>query len=263
MNSSRQPCVIRGAGNDLDIVRGCSCCPGITNSNDRRGIAWLAEQAGSSIFRVFVSGPAQRENAKQSSIDCNTTPPSTFTLDGTSHPDAILTTSMSLEVTLTDMMNNQDWKARYMVEDNIPEGRLQALIPPRPPSPLLNAFVHDSSIERAEPIAKQRQLFVSFGPCQTQLHRDCFDNIYVCAFGERHWTITAPNDTLEREPGSVSAASCAYEASDSIDFYRATLRAGDAIFVPANFWHSVRSDEAASVALNWYYGPIVFLQPNK
>lgn len=271
LQSRRQPCVIRGAGVDLDIVKGCNN-KSQSDNDSKGGVQWLAEQAGSSIFRVFVSGPVQDESAKNKSIgNNNTNAPSTFTLDGTNHPDTILTTSMSIDMTLTDMMNNQNWKSRYMVEDDLPQGPLHTIIPPRPPSPLLRAFVHDdggdSNSSDSDPVvvAKQRQLFVSFGQCQTQLHRDCFDNVYVCACGERHWTITAPDDKLAREAGSVSASmsapSSANEAHPATaggpDFISATLHAGDAIFVPAKFWHSVRSDQGESIALNWYYEPFV------
>ena len=52
-----------------------------------------------------------------------------------------------------------------------------------------------------------RQLFCSVGETRTQLHRDCFDNLYLCCFGARRWRVAhgGHGAALEREPGSVSA----------------------------------------------------------
>ena len=284
VQTQRQPFVIRCAGKNLEIVKRCSSRrrtadeEGVDtadgNSKERivTGIEWLAEQAGSTRFRVFVSRPAQKQQQQQQGTGVDNLPVSTFTLDGTDHPDAILTTSMSTEMTLEEMMKDENWHCRYMVEDDLgvttDNATLRSLVPLRPPSPLMlqaygNADSDDQSTTGTLREVKQRQLFVSFGPCQTQLHRDCFDNFYVCAFGLRHWKLLPPNESLAREAGSVSASIspsslCSSKGADGsgLGVVTTTLHAGDAIFVPADHWHSVRSDSSSSVALNWYFEPL-------
>ena len=289
VQTQRQPFVIRCAGRNLEIVKRCSSrrrtadeegvdtADGNSKKRIATGIEWLAEQAGSTRFRVFVSRPAQKQQQQQQQQQrpqqqgTDNLPASTFTLDGTDHPDAILTTSMSTEMTLEEMMKDENWHCRYMVEDDListDNATLQSLVPLRPPSPLMlqaygNADSDDQSTTGTLRKVKQRQLFVSFGPCQTQLHRDCFDNFYVCAFGLRRWTLLPPNESLAREAGSVSASLSPSSLSSSkgtdgsgLGLVTTTLHAGDAMFVPADHWHSVRSDSSSSVALNWYFEPL-------
>lgn len=274
----REPCVIRSSGNKLKIVKGCACSASGTAVEDGivGGAEWLAQQIGSTKFRVFVSRPAdaskkqQRDkslgnDANNANANANA---STFTLDGTDHPDTVLTTSMSMEMTLEEMLNDPHWRCRYMVEDDLPVDNtpLQSLVPTRPPSPLVQAYGNDDRDDHSNteplPEVKQRQLFVSFGPCQTQLHRDCFDNFYLCAFGERQWTLVPPNNELQREAGSVSASISPNSLHSSptadgpkLDVTTTTLRAGDVMFIPAHYWHSVRSMSPSSVAINWYFEP--------
>ena len=272
----REPCVIRSAGKKAEIVKGCTSTSSrgtAVEDGIASGVEWLVQHIGSTKFRVFVSRPATdtAQKRNKSKVDDDNANASTFTLDGTDHPDTVLTTSMSMEMTLEEMMNDQNWHCRYMVEDDLPadHATLQCLVPPRPPPPLLlQAYGSDdkddpsnSSIGPFPPV-KQRQLFVSFGPCQTQLHRDCFDNFYLCAFGERQWSLVPPNDGLQREDGSVSASISPNSlhtppTADGPKFNVKTtaLRAGDVIFVPAHYWHSVRSTSPSSVAINWYFEP--------
>lgn len=277
VQTRREPCVIRGAGNQLKIAKGCACSSRETAVEDGivgGGVEWLAQQIGSTKFRVFVSRPAdaskKQQQGKSFGNGANNANASTFTLDGTDHPDTVLTTSMSMEMTLEEMMNDPNWHCRYMVEDDLPVDNvpLQSLLPPRPPSPLLvQAYGIDdrndhSNVTEPLPAVKQRQLFVSFGPCQTQLHRDCFDNFYLCAFGERQWTLVPPNNELQREAGSVSASispnslhSLPKADGPKLDVTTMTLRAGDVMFIPAHYWHSVWSKSPSSVAINWYFEP--------
>ena len=275
VQTRREPCVIRSAGNHLKIAKGCACSSRETAVEDGivGGVQWLAQQIGSTKFRVFVSRPAdaakKQQQGKSFGNGANNTNASTFTLDGTDHPDTVLTTSMSMEMTLEEMMNDPNWHCRYMVEDDLPVDNvpLQSLLPPRPPSPLLvQAYGIDDRNDHSNteplPAVKQRQLFVSFGPCQTQLHRDCFDNFYLCAFGERQWTLVPPNNELQREAGSVSASispnslhSLPKADAPKLDVTTMTLRAGDVMFIPAHYWHSVRSKSPSSVAINWYFEP--------
>ena len=275
VQTRREPCVLRSAGNELKIVQGCGACSSRETAVEDGivgGVEWLAQQIGSTKFRVFVSQPADASlKQRQSKIldnDTDNANVSTFTLDGTDHPDTVLTTSMSMEMTLNEMMNDPNWHCKYMVEDDLlTNAHLQSLVPPRPPSPLLvqaygNDDRDDHSNTEALPEVKQRQLFVSFGPCQTQLHRDCFDNFYLCAFGERQWSLVPPNNELQREAGSVSASISPNSLHSSpeadgpkLDVTTTTLRAGDVMFIPAHYWHSVRSKSPSSVAINWYFEP--------
>ena len=270
----REPCVIRSAGKKAEIVKGCTSTSSrgtAVEDGIASGVEWLVQHIGSTKFRVFVSRPATdtAQKRNKSKVDDDNANASTFTLDGTDHPDTVLTTSMSMEMTLEEMMNDPNWHCRYMVEDDLPVDNvpLQSLLPPRPPSPLLvQAYGIDDRNDHSNteplPAVKQRQLFVSFGPCQTQLHRDCFDNFYLCAFGERQWTLVPPNNELQREAGSVSASispnslhSLPKADAPKLDVTTMTLRAGDVMFIPAHYWHSVRSKSPSSVAINWYFEP--------
>jgi len=288
-----RPCVIRGAGNEMDLVKKLSynnhksraCIETYSDTNNNKstpeaeedddnnqslpiGILWLAQQTGLTQFRVFVSKPKSRAPHPKSKI-ATRSQPATFTLDGTDHPDSILTTSMSRSMTLAETIHcsRHEWNSCYIVEDDIPPASpLHTLVPPVPPRSITNALCE--GLRTA--VVKQRQLFIALGECRTQVHRDSYDNVYVCVLGQRHWLLAPPNDEWAREENSVSASMAALGSGEG--WMSFTLDAGDAIFVPKDWWHSVRSssigssssvdEEACSVAVNWYFdSPLAFPSP--
>ena len=302
----RRPCVVRGLGSDLDLTRRLSeeddddkgvaePTSTLTSEQSTSAIRWLSEQAAGMIFRIFVSQPVlqtgRRDDSgrrrgwvgEEGSADEKDIV-GTFTLDGTDHPESVLTATTSVDATLDAVIDlGSRWGCRYVVEDELPsagEGAaLGDLVPPRPPPPagdaLASAFSESGSGTAEEPV--QRQIFVAVGACRTQLHRDALDNLYVCALGTRIWTIRSPDDSIAREPGSVSASvppppdgtnndgppgSCHPLSLPPSGYARTSLGAGDAIYIPALWWHSVRSGRGASAAVNWYYrAPTAALSP--
>jgi len=158
----RRPAVLRGLGRTFDAC-----------------VEWnratIAERAGHMPIRVFVSPKGQ------------------YHLDGTWHPRTVLTCSMSSDSTIGDLMadgeNESDggggagdggggWFSRYALDEAFDKNHPLSSDLPSLPVPAAAEF----------PPAVQRQLFLANGPTQTQLHRDPFDNVYVCCEGERRWT---------------------------------------------------------------------------
>jgi hypothetical protein len=208
-----------------------------------------------------------------------------FYLDGTTHPRAVLTTSMSMETTIAEHVRpsaatSAGWPNRYAVEDI--DSRLAAAMQLPVHSPCHTALggdecgsgcgdgnprssCTDGGSARLAPargdddsccVAK-RQIFLTVGRSQTQLHRDTFANLYLCLSGWRIWELAHPavSPQLQRSPGSVSALD---RLPSSMKLSRVTLRAGDAIFVPRGWWHRVEAvgdmlPSRCSVAVNWYY----------
>ena len=95
VQTRREPCIIRSAGNQLKIAKGCACSSRETAVEDGivGGVQWLAQQIGSTKFRVFVSRPADASKKQQQGTvfdnGTNNTNASTFTLDGTDCPHDI------------------------------------------------------------------------------------------------------------------------------------------------------------------------------
>ena len=124
------------------------------------------------------------------SIKCTVfrSPQGKFCLDGTRHPDALLTQSMASRGVVGDVLSSE--VAAYAVLDELGDDTTLAL--PACPLPDLSG-------------TRPPQFFIAHGKCETQLHRDAFANCYVCLHGERTWTIAhAAHGYLERAPGAVS-----------------------------------------------------------
>ena len=76
----------------------------------------------------------------------------------------------------------------------------------------------------------------------------------MCLHGERTWTVAHPDHDLERAPGSVSG-----DLDESTATATVTLRAGDALVLPARWWHRVAAADGAagySLAANWYFDDV-------
>ena len=164
-------------------------------------------------------------------------PKGAFCLDGTRHPDALLTQSMASQGTLGAVLASE--VLAYAVLDDLPDDSCKALGLPACPLTDLGG-------------TRPPQFFVSRGPTTTQLHRDAFANCYVCLHGERTWTVAhADHAYLERSPGSVSG-----DDDGRVKKVSVTLRAGDALVLPKDWWHSVAAADGAggySAAANFYF----------
>ena len=197
-----------------------------------------------------------------------------FFLDGTWDARAVLTASMSRDACLAELLDDdapalRGWRSRYAVDDafdaRAPRGGLARDVPAYPS--LLRAF-------GARARAVRRQLFVARGPTTTQLHRDAFDNLFVCCAGTRTWTLAHRAHDIARDPpDGVSARFQPPSAegadddadgsgggeTDDVGFARVVLAAGDALFLPSGWWHRVQGDGAdparTSAAINWYFEP--------
>lgn len=120
-----------------------------------------------------------------------------FYLDGTWHPEAFLTTSMSVDTTLSSFLSpTLAWPTRYAVLDDFmnspiyPSSFKEDLF-------FFSAFPGNLSFgsiffllfdflflfSKSEK-PTMSQLFLASGETQTQLHRDNFDNVYCCLTGE-------------------------------------------------------------------------------
>ncbi|KAH8072375.1 phytanoyl-CoA dioxygenase [Aureococcus anophagefferens] len=246
--------------------------------------AAAAEHAGyGSVYllsEVFVVKPAgsgtefawHRDDAKQlaklggeAAPDrfCSTvfrSPKGAFCLDGTKHPDALLTQSMARDDTLAalirgagvcgegdaaagasarDARGGARGAPRCAVLDDLDDARWAALgLPACPLEPARRR--------------RSRQLFVSRGATTTQVHRDAYDNVYVCLRGERNWRLAHADHGpyVERSPGSVSAAADG-ALRRRVAFGEVALAPGHALFVPR---HAVAAadDGGLSAAAAWY-----------
>ena len=132
--------------------------------------------------------------------------------------------------------------AEYAVLDDLDDARWAALgLPACPLEPARRR--------------RSRQLFVSRGATTTQVHRDAYDNVYVCLRGERTWRLAHADHGpyVERSPGSVSAAADG-ALRRRVAFGEVALAPGDALFVPAGTWHAVAAadDGGLSAAAAWY-----------
>ena len=179
------------------------------------------------------------------SIKCTVfrSPQGKFCLDGTRHPDALLTQSMASRGVVGDVLSSE--VAAYAVLDDLGDGKALAL--PACPLPDLSG-------------TRPPQFFIAHGKCETQLHRDAFANCYVCLHGERTWTVAhAAHGYLERAPGSVSG-----DDDGRVKKISVTLRAGDALVLPKDWWHSVVAADGAggySAAANFYFDEVEGEEP--
>ena len=199
------------------------------------------------VARRFLDPPALEAGGGDVAITVFRSPRGSFCLDGTSHPTALLTQSMASPSTLRAALRPPDAAAgavvEYAVLDDLSESSWHAL--GLPPYPLVG-------------VAKRPQLFVARGTARTQLHRDAFANCYVCVAGARRWTLAHADHGLERAPGAVSASGD-LDRPPGIALIEVDLAPGDAIFVPAGWWHRVESTDDAglgySAAISWYVAP--------
>lgn len=103
-------------------------------------------------------------------------------------------------------------------------------------------------------------------------HYDLNDNIACVATGRRRFTVFPPNQVSNlyvgptlNSPGGVPTSLVDIQAPDFDRFpnfqgaldngFEAELEAGDAIFIPSPWWHSVESLEPINVLVNYWWNP--------
>eukprot|EP00566_Odontella_aurita_P019663 CAMPEP_0113531614 /NCGR_PEP_ID=MMETSP0015_2-20120614/3594_1 /TAXON_ID=2838 /ORGANISM="Odontella" /LENGTH=304 /DNA_ID=CAMNT_0000430469 /DNA_START=497 /DNA_END=1411 /DNA_ORIENTATION=+ /assembly_acc=CAM_ASM_000160 len=198
--------------------------------------------------------------------------------DGSAHPDGVLTACASADMPLREFLGDMSgWKSRYMVEsirdnDSGPEDAIRSILDHYT---LGDEWRSALSSWGEEKLPVMHQLFISLGETRTQLHRDHFDNLFLCLSGTRHWRISNPGNSsrVQLEEGSISSGlklprlrnvfgptgrDCITSAYYNVPFVEVTVSAGDALFVPSGWWHDVTANvcgNPSSVAVNWYFDP--------
>ena len=103
-------------------------------------------------------------------------------------------------------------------------------------------------------------------------HYDAKENVACCVAGRRRFTLFPPQRTAELYPGPFELTPAGTPVSmvdlahpDLSEFPRfadawseaevATLKPGDAIYIPYGWWHGVESLEPVSILVNYWWAP--------
>lgn len=113
----------------------------------------------------------------------------------------------------------------------------------------------------------QKMLWLSRGDCVTPLHYDGLQNLFVLFSGRKRFTLFSPQQSILLYPankkGKERFSLVNVERADAERFplYRKAeplvidLEAGDALFIPAGWWHHVRSF-GRSLAVSLWWSPV-------
>jgi jumonji domain-containing protein 7 len=99
----------------------------------------------------------------------------------------------------------------------------------------------------------------------TPLHYDATNNFFAQQYGEKHFTIFAPSDTARLYPHPIDSK-MAHLSSVDLDHpdlraypdfslarpIRFTVKAGELLFLPAFWWHQVRSPAVSTSVSIWW-----------
>jgi len=99
----------------------------------------------------------------------------------------------------------------------------------------------------------------------TPLHYDATNNFFAQQYGEKHFTIFAPGDTGHLYPHPIDSKMAHLSAVD-LDApdhsaqpkyslarpYRFTVKAGELLYLPAFWWHQVRSPSVSTSVSIWW-----------
>ncbi|MEM9758009.1 MAG: cupin-like domain-containing protein [Pseudomonadota bacterium] len=113
-------------------------------------------------------------------------------------------------------------------------------------------------------------MWVSMASCVAP-HSDVHDNVAVVVAGSRRFTLYAPEEIdnlylgpLLSSPGGVPTSSVDIREPDlerhpryadaAARAMRVTLNPGDALYIPALWWHAVESLETFNVLVNYWFG---------
>ncbi|KXN86277.1 JmjC domain-containing protein 7 [Leucoagaricus sp. SymC.cos] len=126
-------------------------------------------------------------------------------------------------------------------------------------------------------------LWIGDGRSTTSIHSDPYENIYTVVRGEKRFTLLPPSDgwclkerlyphatfarsstsssfeiiPLEDVPkirwSSISDPNLRNALPADITPIQVHLRPGEALYLPAGWWHYVQQAEEATIAINWWY----------
>lgn len=110
---------------------------------------------------------------------------------------------------------------------------------------------------------REMNLWISHNTSQIPLHYDRSDNLLVQVVGKKRIRLWSPNKTSQLYPGYQNVNFASPIDPDNVDratfvHYQEpdielTLHAGEALYLPAYWWHHVITDSQYAVSVNYWY----------
>jgi len=100
-------------------------------------------------------------------------------------------------------------------------------------------------------------LWLSPQQTYSSLHFDPYDNLLVVLSGEKRVTVCAPSAVRLLAPFAIGGEASNHsrltgELPEGVQSTVVTLRSGDALYLPAGYWHSVYSTEGTCAVSFWW-----------